>query len=158
MKRFTKTIAKEFTSGFGRFIAIMAIIALGVGFMIGVMPGHADMKNSMDKYYEENAAFDLGLKSVYAFSEDDVAEVLALQDENGKALTERAFAYTSADAPVTITRGGEADVETIARVNAVDFAALQATAASPPDVGRRAFPRKTGTKSSFSERRIIFST
>ena len=64
-------------------------------------------------------------RQVYAFSEDDVAEVLALQDENGKALTERAFAYTSADAPVTITRGGEADVETIARVNAVDFAALQ---------------------------------
>lgn len=31
MKRFTKTIAKEFTSGFGRFVAIMAIIALGVG-------------------------------------------------------------------------------------------------------------------------------
>lgn len=125
MKRFTKTIAKEFTSGFGRFVAIMAIIALGVGFMIGVMQATPDMKNSMDKYYEENAAFDLGLKSVYAFSEDDVAEVLALQDENGKALTERAFAYTSADAPVTITRGGEADVETIARVNAVDFAALQ---------------------------------
>ena len=123
MKRFTKTIAKEFTSGFGRFIAIMAIIALGVGFMIGVMQATPDMKNSMDKYYEENAAFDLGLKSVYAFSEDDAAEVLALQDENGKALTERAFAYTAADAPVTITRGGEADVETIARVNAVDFAA-----------------------------------
>ena len=32
MNKYGKTILKEFKTGFGRFIAIMAIIALGVGF------------------------------------------------------------------------------------------------------------------------------
>ena len=35
MRKFNKNIAKEFKTSFGRFIAIMAIIALGVGFLIG---------------------------------------------------------------------------------------------------------------------------
>ena len=36
MKKFTKNIVKEFKKSIGRFLAIMAIIALGVGFLIGV--------------------------------------------------------------------------------------------------------------------------
>ena len=37
MKKFNKNIAKEFKTGFGRFIAIMVIIAIGVGFLIGIL-------------------------------------------------------------------------------------------------------------------------
>ena len=56
MKKFTKTIVKEFKTGFGRFLAIMAIVALGVGFLIGIMQATPDMRNTMSDYYIENAA------------------------------------------------------------------------------------------------------
>ena len=43
MKKFTKNIVKEFKKSFGRFLAIMAIIALGVGFLIGISQSTPDM-------------------------------------------------------------------------------------------------------------------
>ena len=56
MKKFNKYIVNEFKSGFGRFIAIMAIVALGVGFLIGVLQATPDMKSTMSNYYIRNNA------------------------------------------------------------------------------------------------------
>ena len=121
MKKFTKTIVKEFKNCFGRFIAIMAIIALGVGFLIGITQATPDMKNSMNKYYAQSAAYDVSIKSVYGFTEEDVLAIKALKDEAGQTLAERAFAYISTDAPVTVTGGTATEISLIARINGVDF-------------------------------------
>lgn len=80
MKKFNKNIAKEFKTSFGRFIAIMAIVALGVGFLIGIMQATPDMKDTMSDYYIDNNAYDVSVKGVYGLSEEDVQAVAALDE------------------------------------------------------------------------------
>lgn len=79
MKKFTKTIVKEFKTGFGRFLAIMAIVALGVGFLIGIMQATPDMRNTMSDYYIENAAYDIDVKGTYGLTAEDVSAVSATE-------------------------------------------------------------------------------
>ena len=82
MNKYGKTILKEFKTGFGRFIAIMAIIALGVGFLIGVMQATPDMEKSMDDYYRAESAYDVDVKSVVGLTQADIDALLDLKDEN----------------------------------------------------------------------------
>ena len=78
MKKFDKIIFKEFKSGFGRFFAIMAIIALGVGFLIGIMQATPDMKRTMDDYLQTENAFDIDLKGSFGLSSSDLGALAAL--------------------------------------------------------------------------------
>lgn len=75
MRKFTKNIVKEFKTGFGRFVAIMAIVALGVGFLIGIMQATPDMRRSMSNYYIGNAAYDIDVKGTYGLTESDIAAI-----------------------------------------------------------------------------------
>ena len=52
-KTFIKTIFRDFKKNFTRLIAIVAIVALGVGFLIGLLSSTPDLQDSMDKYYDE---------------------------------------------------------------------------------------------------------
>ena len=72
MSRFTKNIIKEFKTSFGRFVAIMAIVALGVGFLIGIMQATPDMRNTMSDYYIDNAAYDIDVKGTYGLTQKDI--------------------------------------------------------------------------------------
>ncbi len=83
MKKFSKNIVKEFKNSFGRFLAIMAIIALGVGFLIGVTQATPDMKTSMSDYLHENAAYDVDVKATYGLTRGDVDSIAALTDDDG---------------------------------------------------------------------------
>ena len=78
MRKFNKNIAKEFKTSFGRFIAIMAIIALGVGFLIGVTQATPDMKNTMDHYLVENEAYDVDVKGTFGLTQADIDAIAAL--------------------------------------------------------------------------------
>lgn len=78
MRKFNKNIAKEFKTSFGRFIAIMAIIALGVGFLIGVTQATPDMKNTMSKYLIDNHAYDIDVKATYGLTAADIEAITAL--------------------------------------------------------------------------------
>ena len=80
MKKFTKNIVKEFKTGFGRFIAIMAIIALGVGFLIGIMQATPDMENTMDGYLRQENAYDVDVKGTVGLSKADIDAVSALDE------------------------------------------------------------------------------
>lgn len=122
MKKYTKTIFKEFKTGFGRFIAIMAIIALGVGFMVGLSQATPDMKTSMDEYFSSQNAYDVNVKSVYGLTDDDL-EAIADLKYNGKTLVEGMYAYTSSDAPVTIEYGSSKQTAS-ARIRGVNFETL----------------------------------
>ena len=81
MKKFTKNIAKEFKNSFGRFLAIMAIIALGVGFLIGISQSTPDMKTSMSDYLTENAAYDVDVKATYGLTQTDIDEIASPDDD-----------------------------------------------------------------------------
>ncbi len=78
MKKFNKNIAKEFKTGFGRFIAIMVIIAIGVGFLIGILQATPDMKNTMDSFLEKNRASDITVKGTFGLTQEDVDLLSAL--------------------------------------------------------------------------------
>ncbi len=71
-KKYTKTITREIRSSFGRFIAIIAIVALGVGFLVGILSSTPDMKATADKYYIDYSMSDFDLKSTMGFTEDDI--------------------------------------------------------------------------------------
>lgn len=72
MKKFNKYIVNEFKTGFGRFVAIMAIVALGVGFLIGVLQATPDMKSTMSNYYIDNAAYDADVKGTFGLTQENI--------------------------------------------------------------------------------------
>lgn len=57
---------------FSRFLAIVAIVALGTGFFAGLMMTGPDMRQAMDTYYDDNHVWDIRLISTLGFSNDDI--------------------------------------------------------------------------------------
>ena len=100
MKKFNKYIVNEFKSGFGRFIAIMAIVALGVGFLIGVLQATPDMKSTMSNYYLDNHAYDADVKATVGLTKEGVGSIAALDG------VEEAVPLISTDLVATV---GETD-------------------------------------------------
>lgn len=116
MKRFTKTIFKEFRRGLGRFIAIFAIIALGVGFVFGLMQTTPNMKNTMDDYYRDNAMYDIDIKGTMGLTASDVEEIENLTD-GGETLAQDTMSYIQTDVSVM-----DGDEKFVARINGItDF-------------------------------------
>ena len=58
-----------------RFIAIMAIIAIGSGFFAGVKSASPSMKMSAESYLREQGLADLHLISELGFDDEDVSAV-----------------------------------------------------------------------------------
>lgn len=73
-----KDLFREIKRTFGRFIAIFAIVAIGVAFFAGVTASSNDMKNSTDNYYDDYNMSDLRLLSSIGFNEDDIKAIRAL--------------------------------------------------------------------------------
>ena len=128
MNKYGKTILKEFKTGFGRFIAIMAIIALGVGFLIGVMQATPDMEKSMDDYYRAENAYDVDVKSVVGLTQADIDALLDLKDENGDAVIGSLTPVISTD---VMAKADEAEV--VARVVYIDGANAATSDATEAD-------------------------
>ena len=68
-----RTIIREIKGSFGRFFAILAIIALGVGFFSGIKITKQDMVHTINDYLKEKNFFDLHLLSTLGFEESDIA-------------------------------------------------------------------------------------
>ena len=77
-KTYIKTLLREIRQSIGRFLAIFAIIALGVGFLAGILQTTPDMRASVDSYYKENSMADIFIKSTLGLTEDDLKEVSSL--------------------------------------------------------------------------------
>ena len=58
-----------------RFISILVIVLLGVGFFAGIRAVAPDMKNTIDNYYEETNMYDILITSNYGIR-DEVVETL----------------------------------------------------------------------------------
>ena len=61
-----------------RFISIMAIIALGVGFFAGIKATAPSMYNLAETYYRDTRLMDFRLVSTAGFAEEDIQAVAAL--------------------------------------------------------------------------------
>ena len=70
-KVYNKSIRRTITGSLGRFIAILAIIALGVGFFAGVKNCKSSMMLTCDKYVNAYNLYNYKLISTYGFTEKD---------------------------------------------------------------------------------------
>ncbi|NBI64186.1 FtsX-like permease family protein [Clostridiales bacterium] len=78
MKKYTLTILREIKQSFGRFAAIIAIVALGVGFLVGILSSTPDMKAAVNAYYDASAMSDFDIKSTMGLTEDDIRTLTQL--------------------------------------------------------------------------------
>lgn len=75
-----KTTLREIKSSFGRYMAIMAIVALGVGFFAGLKVTKPDMIKAGNHYIQEQALYDFRLMNTLGFEQEDVEAVLQNTD------------------------------------------------------------------------------
>lgn len=72
-----RTTLREIKQSFGRYFAILAIVALGVGFFAGLKVTRQAMVVSVDNYLKEEQFYDYRLLSTLGFEEEDVAALAA---------------------------------------------------------------------------------
>ena len=66
-----RSLLRTIRSTFGRFLAIFAIIALGVGFFIGLRVTHDSMLRTADNYLTDLLLYDFRLVSTLGLTEED---------------------------------------------------------------------------------------
>lgn len=77
-RAYCKSILREVRQSLGRFLAIFAIVALGVGFLAGLWATTPDMHLAMDNYFDEQQLADVFIKSTLGLTEDDITALAAL--------------------------------------------------------------------------------
>ena len=75
MKPYAKTILRSIRMTLPRFIAIFAIIALGVGFFAGLKVTTPSFVHTADVYTNEYAMFDFKFLSTIGFEQEDIDEI-----------------------------------------------------------------------------------
>ena len=75
-----KTTYREIRQSFGRYFAILAIIALGVGFFVGLMVVTPAMVRNGGRYLNSHDLYDLRLLSTLGFEKDSVEAFTARED------------------------------------------------------------------------------
>lgn len=79
MKRtFHKNIFRTITKSLGRYMAIFAIIALGVGFFTGLKASKPDMIKTGQEYVKEQSLYDYRLISTWGFTQEEVKKIQEL--------------------------------------------------------------------------------
>ena len=90
-----KSTLREIKHSLGRYLAILAIVALGVGFFSGLKVSKTAMVTTGDQYLKEANFFDYRLLCSLGFTEEDVEAISA----DGSIVTAEGAKW--ADAPVT---------------------------------------------------------
>lgn len=67
-----KNIFREIWQSKGRFLSILAIVALGVGFFAGVKGASPTMLKTAEKYYLDSSLMDIRLISTVGFDKNDI--------------------------------------------------------------------------------------
>ena len=75
-----KTTVREIRNSFGRYFAILAIVALGVGLFAGLKMTTPNMRATAEDYFEKLQLFDYRMLSTLGFREEDVEAVSAQKD------------------------------------------------------------------------------
>ena len=74
-RTYRKVILREVRFSLSRFLAIFAIVALGVGFLAGLLAATPDMRLSVDDYYDRMNIMDVRVLSTLGLSEEDIAAI-----------------------------------------------------------------------------------
>jgi putative ABC transport system permease protein len=82
-KTLFKDTIREIKKTLSRFLAILAIIALGTAFFVGIKTTCPDMKLTADKYYKDLRFMDFRLISTAGFTNEDINAIKATKDIKG---------------------------------------------------------------------------
>lgn len=75
MKKLTKCSFLSIKKTFNKFLSILLIILLGVGFFAGIKATSPDMRLTADTYYKENNMYDISLLSTWGITEDEINKI-----------------------------------------------------------------------------------
>ncbi len=82
-KALIKDSFKEIKNTYKRFISILLMAFLGVGFFAGIRAASPDMVETIDKYYKDQEVYDIQILSTLGLTSKDI-EALAGVEEVGK--------------------------------------------------------------------------
>jgi len=74
-----KNLLRTIKGSFGRYVAIMAIIALGAATFVGLLTTKGDMIATGQKYMDRQNMFDLRLISAYGWTQAELDKVLKME-------------------------------------------------------------------------------
>lgn len=74
-RTYRKNILRTIKSTFSRFLSIFTIVALGVGFLSGLLSTTPDMRLSADTYCDDTAMSDIRILSTLGLTDGDLAAV-----------------------------------------------------------------------------------
>ncbi len=95
---YLKNILRTIGKSKGRYFAIMAIIALGVGFFSGIKVTKPAMIASVNGYYQDHNFYDYRLLSTYGFTEEEVDKLQEYPKVvTGEGAYSTDFLFVSAD-------------------------------------------------------------
>lgn len=77
-KTYIKLMWRGVSKTRARFFSILAIVAIGVGFLGGLIATTPDMQLTVDEYYDENNVYDIDVKSTLGITQDDVEKIKGL--------------------------------------------------------------------------------
>ena len=114
-RTYWKSILRTVRASLSRFVAIFAIVALGVGFLSGLLASPVDMRLSTDSYCREANLYDIKIQSTQGLTDEDLSAVrgvegveavmpardmdLVLTSESGESLTTRLQSITEESLP-----------------------------------------------------------
>ena len=79
MRAYVKEFFRTLTGSLSRFLSIVAIVALGVFFFVGIRATSPDMIETVSQYIVENNIYDIHIFAPYGFTEDDVNAIKATE-------------------------------------------------------------------------------
>jgi putative ABC transport system permease protein len=99
-----KNLLRTIGNSFGRYVAIMAIIALGAATFVGLLSTKGDMIATGQKYMDEQNMFDLRLISAYGWTQTELDKVLKMES------IESAEGIVSMDVLGSVSNAGKEEV------------------------------------------------
>lgn len=75
-----KDSLKEIKNTYKRFISILLMAFLGVGFFAGIRATSPDMVNTIDKYYDDQNVYDIHVLSTLGLTEEDIKELEKIEN------------------------------------------------------------------------------
>ena len=74
-KSLLKDTVRQIKNTFKRFLSILLIVFLGVGFFAGIRATSPDMKDAVDTYYDSQNMMDLEVISTLGLTKDDIKAI-----------------------------------------------------------------------------------
>ena len=77
-KTYGKSTFRTIRQTFGRFASIFAIVALGVGFLVGLLSAMPDMRYSFDAFFDDVSMYDIQVLGDMGLTASDISELEAI--------------------------------------------------------------------------------